>query len=547
MATDATGVFSRWEILLTGANGFVGKVLLAMLCDRFPGFRKLHVLVRAGSREAARERFRVEVLGSPALARVAVDEGKIAVIRGDIGEPGCGIAAEDLATLVGRPLLVIHCAGLVEFFPPLDQAFRANVDGVENVVSLSKRLGAKLLHVSTCYVCGEAEGLVEETEPVPGFYPRRSGPEDRSFDHREEIRYCRKLMHEIGALAAHASASQVAQLLTEAGRQRAARWGWVNTYTYTKSLGEQIIACERPRPLWPPRPARESEKPAPGTPERQPPAGPVDGSSSFAREPGLEWTIVRPAIVESALDFPFPGWVEGGRTAAPLVLMALGGLRRWTVRKEAPLEVVPVDLVASSILAIAALLAEGRAEPVYQLGTADVNPVMLRPLVKLLNSQAGRGKSAGRPGALWAGLARLRRPVRFVSPERARAERLRMQQALNRAQRLLTRMRLLLKTSGLPGKSALAGLGLTLRAAGLQALIREQTLELYQPFIHDNRFVFETENIRRARRALSERDRELLPWTPESLDWNRYWVENQIRGVQKWVGPQGQTRRKVKV
>ena len=27
--------------------------------------------------------------------------------------------------------------------------------------------------------------------------------------------------------------------------------------------------------------------------------------------------LTRAAIVEAALEFPFPGWVEGGRTAAP--------------------------------------------------------------------------------------------------------------------------------------------------------------------------------------------------------------------------------------
>ena len=34
----------------------------------------------------------------------------------------------------------------------------------------------------------------------------------------------------------------VADQLVEAGVERATHWGWPNTYTYTKSIGEQVIA-----------------------------------------------------------------------------------------------------------------------------------------------------------------------------------------------------------------------------------------------------------------------------------------------------------------
>src|SRR5205814_7849040 len=163
---------------------------------------------------------------------------------------------------------------------------------------------------STCYVCGGRDGLVEETEPILGFYPRRKGPEDQTFKHAEAIRYVRAQIRQIldsTAPSANGEASPAAENgrsreLTERlamlGRHRAASWGWVNTYTYTKSLGEQIIASAE----------------------------------------NLDYTIVRPAIVESALRFPFPGWIEGGRTAAPLVLMALDGMKDWPVREDSPLE-----------------------------------------------------------------------------------------------------------------------------------------------------------------------------------------------------------------
>jgi len=89
--------------------------------------------------------------------------------------------------------------------------------------------------------------------------------------------------------------------------------------------------------------------------------------------------------------------------------------------------------------------------------------------------------------------------------------------------------------AGLPGRRPLAALAVMLRALGLQALVREQALELYRPFMLDNRFIFEAENIRRAHRRLSETDRERLPWIPEQIDWPDYWVNHEIRGIERWV------------
>jgi long-chain acyl-CoA synthetase len=481
--TDAGEIFRQNEILLVGANGFLGKVLVGLLLDRFPDFRHLHILIRSRSNKQARERFDAQVLASPALSAIVQKFGpeflndKLSILAADIGESDCGLAAADIERMRGRVGLILNCAGLVEFFPPVDDSFRSNVDGVEHLVALAKTIRAKLLHVSTCYVCGEAEGLVEETEPIVGFYPHRKGRHDKSFDHRAELAYCRERIRQIRDSSSDGVHSkQVEQRLTELGKQRAARWGWVNTYTYSKSLGEQIIAAEA----------------------------------------GFEYAIVRPAIVESALQFPFPGWVEGGRTAAPLVMMARGGLRHWTVRRDAPLEVIPVDLVASAILVVSALLLDGRSRRVYQLGTADVNPILLEPLVKLL-----------------CGVAR----VRFVSAEAAKTRRIRVQKTVDRAQRVISGVRQMLKSTGLPGKRALSSLGMSLRALGLQAAYRQQTLELYQPFILDNRFIFEAENIRAGSSLLPAKDRERLPWNPEQIDWKQYWLNNQIQGIETWIQP----------
>jgi len=498
---DVRRTLETHEILLTGASGFVGKVILGLLLDRYPELRRVHVILRPGRGRGARERFKRDVLGSPALAGIVSRLGerfiaeKVAVWEGDIGRPGFEPTPEQHEAWQGRLGLIIHCAGLVEFAPPVDESLAANVDSVENMLALAAHTGAKLLHVSTCYVAGRADGLVEETEPVLGFYPRRRGPDDATFDHTAELSQMREQVLKI--LAARSGSDDVRELgqrLTELGLRRAERWGWVNTYTYTKSLAEQLIAANS----------------------------------------AVDWAIVRPAIVESALRFPFPGWVEGGRTAAPLVLMALGGLRHWPVRPDIPLEVVPVDLAASAIVTAGALLLHGENARVYQLGSQDVNPYELGRLVKLLHREAERAGAGGNGTFRLALFPRLQ----FVTEEQARRRRAAQQRRVDRAHAWLARAELLLERGGLPGKSAVARWKGALRALGLQALFREQTIDQYLPFVLHNRYIFEAENIRRAGRRLTKEDRRRLPWDPEHIDWECYWTLNQIGGIRRWVQPE---------
>ncbi len=510
--TDVRQTFQRTELFLTGGNGFLGKVLLALLLDRYREAKHIHLLVRPGRNRSAQDRFFGDVLNSPPLAPLVKKVGEkflreqITVWAGDVGAPNCGLDAAALEQLSGRVGAIINGAGLVEFFPPLDESFRSNVDGVEHVVAVAKHLDAKLVHISTCYVCGGADGLVEETEPILGFYPHRRGRDDESFRHKEELYYSRERIRQIydssnGGAHAATRSRELQQRLIGLGRQRAENWGWVNTYTYAKSLGEQIISAE----------------------------------------PGLDYAIVRPAIVESALRFPFAGWLEGGRTAAPLILMALGGLRDWPIRRDIPLEVIPVDLVSAAILTVTALLLDGQSERVYQLGSADVNPTILGSVVKLLVRESRKLQKKGNRGPAFVQRLVGAGPggrLRFLSPEEARVRRMRLQDKIDRAQSLIGSLSKTLGKTGLPGQPALSQWSTALRTLSLQATFREQTIEQYLPFIQDHRYIFESANIRNAQMLISPKDRELLPWDPERINWNDYWINHQVAGTEKWIQPE---------
>ena len=162
--------------------------------------------------------------------------------------------------------------------------------------------------------------------------------------------------------------------LVRLGMDRAQQWGWPNTYTYSKGLGEQMIA---------------------GT-------------------PGLRYALARPSIVESALRYPFPGWNEGFTTSAPLAFLGLKGHRSLPADRGCVLDLIPVDLVAAGLLAITGAAIAGEQAPVYQLASGDQNPFYAAravELVGLYRRRVVRRREGGNP--LWNAVsARLEtRPV----------------------------------------------------------------------------------------------------------------------------------------
>jgi len=191
-------------------------------------------------------------------------------------------------------------------------------------------------------------------------------------------------------------------------------------------------------------------------------------------------------------------------------------------------------------MVVSALLLGGHNEAVYQLGTADANPMALESLVVLLDAESRRRKNGDRRAALidrLLGARPLGRP-RFVSAADARARRAGLQKRIERAQALIAGAKKVLGAARLPGERSLAGLSTALRTLALQAAFREQTLDQYLPFVLGNRYVFESESIRAAYALISETERKLLPWNPEQIDWKSYWVNNQIKGIERWVQPE---------
>ena len=179
---DPAKVFDGARLVLLGGTGFLGKVFLCMMLDRFPNIGKIHLMVRSSKGRTSEERFWKDVATSEALRPLRERYGdgleaflrtKIVPIDGDVGRASCGVADEVIGELKGTVDALVNVAGVVDFNPPLDEALDANAFGVQNLVALARALGdVPLFHTSTCYVAGYRKGPILEVDPFTFPFPR---------------------------------------------------------------------------------------------------------------------------------------------------------------------------------------------------------------------------------------------------------------------------------------------------------------------------------------------------------------------------------------
>jgi alcohol-forming fatty acyl-CoA reductase len=506
------------HILLVGATGFIGKVWLVDLLENVPNIGRISLLIRRNRTTSAQRRFEKIIEESPAFDKLQERHGrnlgpflksKIEVLEGDVSQPGLGLDEATRARLAKTLDVVVNSAGLTDFNPDLREALASNVDSALHLLDFVRRCDrAGLIHLSTCYVVGMRDGRVPE-ELHENYNPAR----DPNFDAKREIDSLREMIGRIESRSESAelnkalhrqalgragdeSAVPAAELegvlkrnrvrwvrnrLLRAGMRRAQHLGWPNTYTFTKSLGESVLA----------RHGRD-----------------------------LPVAIVRPSIVESSERSPFRGWNEGINTSGPLSYLLGTNFRQLPTNERKCLDVIPVDMVSRGMTLIAASVIERRHARMYQLATSAINPVNMGRSIEL-TGLAHRKHYRTRQGIEhW-----LKVKFETIPVSKQRYERLSipMQKAVvSRINRAAITLRM--------KKGPLAKQERDLVRA-------EKLIELYEPFILHNEHVFECENARLLSASLSPEEREWFDFAPESVDWWDYWINIHIPALRRWCYP----------
>jgi long-chain acyl-CoA synthetase len=507
------------RVMLLGVTGFIGKVWLANTLLDLPEIEKLYLLIRRQKSSPAQARFEKMIEGSPVFDPLFEKYGdrlsallakKIEVVEGDVTQPGLGLDPEVGARL-GKDLdLIINSSGLTDFNPDLRDALAVNVDSTCRLIEFIRQSRhAALLHLSTCYVAGQRDGRVSER-----LHPDYTPLHLKDFDAEKEWQRLHQLVetakvkvegpevseelkkqalgkeHAARGLSGQALENQIRKnrvrwlknYLTEEATRRANELGWPNTYTFTKSLAESLIAKH--------------------------------GAE-------LPIAIVRPAIVETSVSKPFRGWNEGINTSASLSYLLGTSFRQLPSNERKRLDIIPVDAVCAGMTLIGAALVERRHDPLYQLATSVTNPCDMGRSIELTSLGHRRHYRAQEGLEYWL---RLRMDAIPVSKERYnRMSAPAQKMIIQTIQRVM---------SPLPSamKKPLAKTERNLERV-------EKLVELFEPFILHNEHDFVADNVEKLSQALPPEEKEIFGYDTAGLDWWEYWIDIHIPALRRWTYP----------
>lgn len=340
------------KVLVTGVTGFVGEALLHRILGDLPDTTVAAIVRPKGSLTGSARMAQLlnkdifKPFHGEGGAQALVDE-RVQVIEGDLA---------DVPELPRDLDIVVHCAGDVSFDPPIHEAFTTNVLGTKSLLDriLETERPVHYVHISTAYTAGRRRGAIPESKVEHDVDWRAEAAAGMAMKDRIEeasrgpalLARLRKQAEKEHRRAGHLTAAAdterrrkewVADKLVEAGTERARSLGWTDCYTYTKALGERVV-------------------------------------EEFAAT--LPASIVRPAIIESSLNIPNPGWIEGFKMAEPLILaFGRGELPEFPASPDSIVDIIPVDHVVGAICAAMARSPEPGDPAYYHVSSGARNPL----------------------------------------------------------------------------------------------------------------------------------------------------------------------------
>nr|CAD7397786.1 unnamed protein product [Timema poppensis] len=314
--------FAGRHVFVTGASGFMGKVLVEKLLRSCPEIAKIYMLMRAKRGKSPLDRLQT-ITNMELFDRLKQEQPhaleKLVVVTGDAIKPGLGLLADDRRILEERVSIIFHVAASVRFDDSITYAVNMNVRGTQEVAKLALKMKnlVVLLHVSTTY-CNTDRKVIDEV-----IYPPHG-------DWKKSIEMVEKIDE------------AVLRLITPK-----ILGGLPNTYTYTKSLAEHLIEDYSER---------------------------------------IPAVIFRPSIVISTLDEPIKGWIDNFNGPVGLMVAGGKGIVHcFLADEDITSDYVPVDIAIKSMITAAWYKGSQRSTSqevdVYNCSTTEVRTLSLGELL----------------------------------------------------------------------------------------------------------------------------------------------------------------------
>jgi len=299
------------RVLLIGATGFIGKVVLErLLCaSGEKKVDKVYVVIRSKASKTCNERF--EDLKQSACFQNCTDvfrEGNVVIpVDGDVFESDIGFKAGEYTMLTLDVTHIINLAADVNFDLPLFDATKFNVGSALNVLNFAKKCKGlqSYVHCSTAYVA-TSKAIKNQHDATT-----------TSSGHMGELI---NVPESLPTIFADGEATTLYNLIMNGNdndidiiQSMLQTRGFPNTYTFTKCLAEVLIT------------------------ERSKGYVPI--------------AIVRPSIVSASIKYPTPGWIDSISALAGCMFLFGGGFLHTAIGDPTVnLDVVPCDYVAGRLI-----------------------------------------------------------------------------------------------------------------------------------------------------------------------------------------------------
>jgi len=282
------------KVLLTGATGFVGSMILHDLLryrEELGLFGGVVLLCRSKGNVTAKERVH-RLLKSPMFSLLTYCEKEYSSILTvieceDLSQPNFGLSEANRKYLSGMNIThVIHCAAAVSFLQSLDDAAHANITPALQIQDLIRKSkwNAKYVHISTAFVHGPLTGSTHAPLPENLFSLGKYNPYDLYKSMMGTQSLASVALHDLG---------------------------FPNSYTFSKCICEHLLL----------------------------------------KESSVNTIIIRPSIVGPSVISPWGGWA-GSKPSTFIAAACLFLKNQWSVWSfgAKQVAVIPVDVVSRFVV-----------------------------------------------------------------------------------------------------------------------------------------------------------------------------------------------------